>query len=136
MVGCWEWTRWRTTRMTDTRWARRWTRPNGCPGFARPRRMWTRGIAERRRLQRRSAIEPVIGHMKSDCRMNRNYLKGSDGDRMNAMLAGAGFNFRKLLRAFAWAFFRRFRAWLAEEKTLRSSPTFLGLYQKTIETTA
>ena len=97
-----------------------------------------KGLAwsERRRLKRRSAIEPVIGHMKSDCRMNRNYLKGFDGDRMNAMLAGAGFNFRKLLRAFAWAFFRRFTAWLAEEKTLRSSPTFLGLYQKTIETTA
>ena len=99
--------------------------------------------AERIFLQQRhdkhkvySMHAPVIGHMKSDCRMNRNYLKGADGDRMNAMLAGAGFNFRKLLRAFAWAFFRRFRAWLAEGKTLRSSPTFLGLYQKTIETTA
>lgn len=52
----------------------------------------------RRMLKRRSAIEPVIGHMKSDCRMDRNYLKGIEGDRINAIMAGAGFNLRKLLR--------------------------------------
>jgi IS5 family transposase len=49
-------------------------------------------------LKRRSAIEPIIGHMKSDNRMDRNYLKGKDGDRMNAIFAGSGFNFRKLIR--------------------------------------
>jgi IS5 family transposase len=52
----------------------------------------------RRMLKRRSAIEPVIGHMKSDCRIDRNYLKGIEGDRFNAIMAGAGFNLRKLLR--------------------------------------
>lgn len=51
-------------------------------------------------IKRRSAIEPIIGHLKSDNRMDRNYLKGREGDRMNAMLAASGFNMRKLLRAF------------------------------------
>jgi IS5 family transposase len=50
--------------------------------------------------RRRSAIEPVIGHAKHDNRMIRNYLKGKDGDKMNAILAGCGYNLRKLLRAF------------------------------------
>ena len=51
-------------------------------------------------LKRRAAIEPVIGHLKSDHRMNRNYLLGRDGDKMNVLLAASGFNMRKLIRAF------------------------------------
>lgn len=54
--------------------------------------------AIRRELRRRSAIEPVIGHMKNDGLLDRNYLKGKDGDRINAILAGAGHNFRLLLK--------------------------------------
>ena len=54
----------------------------------------------RRWFRRRSAIEPVIGHLKSDNRMERNHLLGRDGDRINAILAACGFNLRKLLRAF------------------------------------
>lgn len=49
-------------------------------------------------VKRRAAIEPIIGHLKSDNRMERNHLKGIDGDRINALLAGCGFNIRKLLR--------------------------------------
>ena len=52
----------------------------------------------RREMRRRAAIEPVIGHVKSDHRMGRNYLKGRDGDRANAVLAAAGYNFSLLLR--------------------------------------
>ena len=48
--------------------------------------------SEWRWFKRRSAIEPVIGHMKNDNRMDRNPLKGSDGDRMNAILAACGFS--------------------------------------------
>lgn len=60
--------------------------------------------------RRRSAIEPIIGHAKSDNRMNRNYLKGEEGDKINAILAGCGFNIRKLLRAILlWLFKERFR---------------------------
>jgi IS5 family transposase len=54
--------------------------------------------ASRRELRRRSAIKPVIGHMKNEGRLDRNYLKGRDGDRINAILAGAGHNFHLLLK--------------------------------------
>ncbi len=61
----------------------------------------------RRWLKRRSAIEPVIGHMKNDGRLGRNYLLGREGDRINAILCGAGHNIRKLLRAFLLFLFWR-----------------------------
>lgn len=56
---------------------------------------------------RRAAIEPIFGHLKSDNRLERNHLKGKDGDRMNAILAGCGFNLRKLLGAFFLLIFHR-----------------------------
>ena len=52
----------------------------------------------RKRRRRRAAIEPVIGHLKSDHRMGRCFLKGLLGDAINAVLAAAGRNFRRLLR--------------------------------------
>jgi IS5 family transposase len=54
----------------------------------------------RRWMNRRAAIEPVIGHLKSGHRMERNRLKGRVGDQLNAVLSACGFNLRKLLRAF------------------------------------
>jgi IS5 family transposase len=64
-----------------------------------------RSIAKKTRsvkrwLKRRSAIEPVIGHVKSDNGMARNLLKGTEGDKINALLSGCGFNMRKLLAVF------------------------------------
>ena len=56
------------------------------------------------RCRRRSAIEAIIGHLKSDHRLSRNYLKGSLGDSMNGLLAGIGFNLRLLLREVAFLF--------------------------------
>jgi transposase, IS5 family len=53
----------------------------------------------KRELRRRSAVEPVIGHAKAEHRMGRNYLAGQAGDAINAVLAAAGYNFRRLL---AW----------------------------------
>ena len=61
---------------------------------------------ERRWMKRRAAIEPIIGHAKHDNRMDRNYLKGTVGDKVNALLAAAGFNFRKLIREYARIFLR------------------------------
>ena len=60
-----------------------------------------RGVTDaiKRDLRRRSAVEPVIGHAKSDHRMGRNFLKGVQGDAANAVLAAAGYNFRRIL---AW----------------------------------
>jgi IS5 family transposase len=51
-------------------------------------------------LKRRCAIEPVIGHCKQDHALGRNFLRGSTGDRINALLVGCGFNLRKLFRCF------------------------------------
>jgi IS5 family transposase len=68
----------------------------------------------RHRFRRRAGIEGVISHLKHDYRMLRNYLKGTLGDAINALLACAAYNFKKLLRrlgdffAFpAWLTFRR-----------------------------
>lgn len=52
----------------------------------------------RKAFRRRAGIEPIIGHIKSDCGMERNYLKGEIGDQLNAMLAASAFNFRSWLR--------------------------------------
>jgi IS5 family transposase len=48
-------------------------------------------------LKRRSAIEPIFGHMKSDYRLDRNRLHGELGDEHNFILSAAAFNLRKLL---------------------------------------
>jgi len=57
-----------------------------------------RTVSIRREMRRRAAVEPVIGHMKAEHRMGRNYLTGRDGDRINAVLAAASYNFGLLLR--------------------------------------
>ena len=51
----------------------------------------------KREMRRRAAVEPVIGHIKNEHRMDRNYLFHSSGDAINAVLAAAGYNFRLLL---------------------------------------
>ena len=56
---------------------------------------------ERKLLRRRQAIEPIIGHLKSDNRMDRCHLKGEVGDRLHAVLCAAGYNIRWLLRMIA-----------------------------------
>jgi IS5 family transposase len=52
----------------------------------------------RKRFRRRAAIEPVIGHLKQDYRLSRNYLKGSHGDMANVLLAATAFNLAKWIR--------------------------------------
>ena len=70
-----------------------------------PRRVFIsgqkRGVfgAIKRELKRRSAIEPVIGHMKTDGHLGRCYLKGAAGDAANAILSAVGYNLRLVL---AW----------------------------------
>ena len=50
---------------------------------------------ERKKFRSRAGIEPVIGHLKSDFRMAQNYLHGMNSPKMNAMMAAAGWNFKK-----------------------------------------
>ncbi|MFH1528890.1 MAG: IS5 family transposase [Bacteroidota bacterium] len=52
----------------------------------------------RARFRRRAAIEPIIGHLKTDYRLERNFLKGVIGDSINLMLAVAAFNLKKWMR--------------------------------------
>ena len=64
-----------------------------------PRPLW-------RWMKRRAAVEPSIGHLKNEHRLERNRLRGTYGDAINAMLAAAAMNFHKLLGAF-WLYFLR-----------------------------
>ncbi len=52
----------------------------------------------KKELRRRSAIEPVIGHCKEDGHLGRNYLKGRNGDQINAVMSAVGYNFRLILK--------------------------------------
>ena len=52
---------------------------------------------KRKRHSRRAAIEPIIGHLKQDYRMARNYLKGVVGDELNVLLAAAAMNFKRVM---------------------------------------
>ena len=68
-------------------------------------------------IKRRSAIEPVIGHMKTHGKLGRNWLKGQVGDAIHAVLCGAGHNIRLLLRRL-----RRFYAWIMAMSSVPCTP--------------
>jgi IS5 family transposase len=72
----------------------------------------------RKIFKRRSSIEPTIGHLKSDNRLDRNYLKGQLGDKLNVILAAAGYNFRKLLRGVFFALIQ----WFSPQSTAQIQP--------------
>jgi IS5 family transposase len=59
----------------------------------------------RKNFGRRSAVEPVIGHLKNGFRLARNYLKGSIGDAINLLLAATAFNMVKWMNALAQGLF-------------------------------
>ncbi|WP_407475517.1 IS5 family transposase [Elizabethkingia anophelis] len=63
---------------------------------------------KRKKFRRRAAIEPVIGHLKQYFRMGQNYLKGNDSSKINALLAAAGWNFKKLMREMKELFIHMF----------------------------
>ena len=58
----------------------------------------------RKRFRSRAGIEPIIGHLKHDHRMLRNFLKGELGDDMNIMLSAAAFNYKKMLNQIKFSF--------------------------------
>ena len=60
---------------------------------------------KRKRCKRRAAIEPIIGHLKSDFRLSRNFLKGVIGDEINLLMAATAWNLKKWLIAFFWRLF-------------------------------
>ena len=86
-----------------------------------------RGVVTRRLrkcLKRRQAIEPVIGHLKSDGHLGRNWLKGEEGDRMNVLLCCAGHNLRLILRRL-----RFFCLWILGIFTLALTPAWSGRWK-------
>ena len=72
--------------------------------------------AIKREMRRRAAVEPVIGHIKNEHRMGRNYLAHAKGDAINAILAAMGYNFRQLLN-WLRLFLRLLLAWLLLQPT-------------------
>jgi len=54
--------------------------------------------SKRKKFRRRAAIEPVIGHLKTDYRMGQNYLHGSKSPQINAFLAATGWNLKKMMK--------------------------------------
>ena len=59
----------------------------------------------KKQFGRRAAIEPMIGHLKSDHRMNRNFYKGIKGDAINVMLSAAAYNFKRMMRKWKSSFY-------------------------------
>ena len=79
-----------------------------------------------REMKRRAAVEPEIGHQKHDGKLDRNFLKGSQGDAMNALLCGAGHNLRKILAKLRLCLY----AWLwARMATIWRLPWPMGFHQ-------
>ena len=76
---------------------------------------------QKKRRKRRSAVEPKIGHLKSDNRMRRCFLKGVVGDAVNAILAAAGSNLQKLLRAIVHALVFWLECLLSKERHRKNS---------------
>jgi len=68
----------------------------------------------RKRFRRRAGIEPVIGHLKSDHRLKRNFLKGFIGDQINLIMAAAAFNFKKWMREVIF--------WLIKLLSIKNEP--------------
>jgi transposase, IS5 family len=62
---------------------------------------------KRKRCQRRAAIEPIIGHLKADYRLTRNFLKGTAGDMINVLMAALAWNLNLWMRAFLSLIFDR-----------------------------
>lgn len=69
---------------------------------------------KRKRCRRRAAIEPIIGHLKTDFRLTRNFLKGMVGDSINLLMAACAWNMAKWMRAFILFLF-----WLGYNSKIR-----------------
>jgi len=75
---------------------------------------------KRKHFRRRAGIEPIIGHLKQDHRVARNFLKGQLGDSINFMMAAAGFNLKKLMvklkKEISWLFFQTWFLFIRKSK--------------------
>lgn len=72
----------------------------------------------RKKFRRRAAIEPVIGHLKTDFRMQQNYLSGEGSPRINALLAAAGWNLKKKMDELEKALLFVFLSWYNKSQNI------------------
>jgi len=63
-------------------------------------------------MKQRAAVEPIIGHLKAEYRMDRNHLAHRLGDAINAILVAVGYNFCLLRRFIAQLLLRLIQIWL------------------------
>ena len=133
--------------MTATLWERCCGKPKPLPDGPLNALMWTKAIGDtiadkpkhvfrsgqkrgvqgriKRELRRRSAMEAVIGHLKSDGHMGRNFLKGREGDPTNVVLTAVGYNFSlilKWIRRLCAKIILMINAFIAPGLTPRSKP--------------
>ena len=62
-----------------------------------PKTSLTTTKEQKQKHSKRAAIEPIIGHLKSGHRQNKNYLKGVVSDNINILLAAAAMNFKRVM---------------------------------------
>jgi len=77
----------------------------------------------KKELRRRSAVEAVIGHCKTDGHLDRNFLKGRLGDQINAVMSAVGYNFRLILRWLRYLLCQFIAAILASTHTISMPKT-------------
>ncbi|MGM9753141.1 MAG: IS5 family transposase [Candidatus Cryptobacteroides sp.] len=75
------------------------------PSSGSPKQSYYQKAKARKKFCKRAGIEPVIGHLKSDHRMMRNYLKGTRGDAINTLMAAAAYNMRHWMNKYALSSF-------------------------------
>lgn len=94
---------------------------------------------QRRKLsdshKKRAGIEPVIGHLKTDHRLSRNFYKGIVGDNINIMLAAAAFNFKRMMNKWKKKFFHFFQTLFFQFQRLFFHFIFHPLFSKKLKMT-
>ena len=74
--------------------------------------------AIKRQMRRRSAVEPVIGHLKNGHRMDRNYLAHEQGDAINPIMAAVGYNFRLILKWIRYLWLQIWIRWMTSPSAI------------------
>ncbi len=81
---------------------------------------------KRKKFRRRAAIEPVIGHLKTDFRMGQNYLHGESSPQINAFLAATGWNLKKMMRKLKAEYQKIFFTFFSKLFFQKCAPKFVG----------
>ena len=78
----------------------------------------------KKQFKRRAAVEPKIGHLKTDHRLSRNFYKGITGDSINVFLAAAAMNFKRMMNIWKGSFFVLYQQFVLILQLFRISTNF------------